>query len=254
VSTATNDTITKQSIVDSFFWIIGVAQRVADVPTWLGAYEKAMAEGNDEARSIALADQAVLDSQGGGQQKDLAGVQRGGPLLKLWTNFYSYFNVTYNLLVESAKRTNFRSPASIGRLAADFIMLYTLPATLGFLMREVLVGGDDDDDIWKRLLRENMAYLLGSMVGLREVASAVQGYTGYEGPAGARIFASLGKLVKQVQQGEADAAFWRSLNEAAGIMLHYPAGQAKRTAEGFAAMMEGRTKNPVALIVGPPRE
>jgi hypothetical protein len=38
----------------------------------------------------------VIDSQGGGQIKDLASVQRGGPMLKLWTNFYSIFNVTFN--------------------------------------------------------------------------------------------------------------------------------------------------------------
>jgi hypothetical protein len=94
----TLDKLHKQAVVDSFFWLIYKGQQVADIPTWLGAYEKAMSDtANDEARAIALADQGVLDSQGGGQIKDLAGIQRGGPLLKLWTAFYSYFNVTYNL-------------------------------------------------------------------------------------------------------------------------------------------------------------
>ena len=36
--------------------------------------------------AVAEADQAVLDAQGGGQIKDLAAIQRGGQLQKLFTN------------------------------------------------------------------------------------------------------------------------------------------------------------------------
>jgi hypothetical protein len=202
-------TLERQAIADSFFWLIYKAQQVADVPTWLGAYEKAMGENPaDETRAIALADQAVLDSQGGGQIKDLAGIQRGGPLLKLWTNFYSYFNVTYNLTVESVRRTRFSNPASVARLAVDFLLLYTMPATLGALMEAALKG--DDDELAEKVVRENVSYLFGIMIGFRELGSAIQGFTGYEGPAGARFFSSVSKLYKQVEQGEADAAFWRA--------------------------------------------
>ena len=76
---------------NSFFIMIQKCQAMVDYPTWLGAYEKAVAEGNDEARAISLADQAVIDSQGGGQIKDLSEVQRGHPAWKLFTNFYSFF-------------------------------------------------------------------------------------------------------------------------------------------------------------------
>lgn len=253
--TVTLDKVSKQAVVDSYFWLIYKGQQIADIPTWIGAYEKARAESNDEARSVALADQAVIDSQGGGQMKDLAGIQRGGPLLKVWTSFYSYFNVTYNLSVESVKRTNFRSPGQIGRLAVDFLLLYTLPATMAALMRAALKGDDGGDEgLLAMLIRENLSYLTGIMVGLREIGSVIQGYQGYNGPAGTRFFSSLSKMIKQVEQGEADAAFWRSLNETAGIVLHYPAGQVRRTVEGFAALQEGRTKNPMALLVGPPKE
>jgi len=44
-----------------------------------------------------MADQAVLDAQGGGQVKDLAAIQRGGATQKLLTTFYGYFNTTFNL-------------------------------------------------------------------------------------------------------------------------------------------------------------
>lgn len=253
--TVTLDKVNKQAVADSYFWLIQKAQQIADVPTWIGAYEKALSEGNDDARSIALADQAVLDSQGGGQMKDLAAIQRGGPWLKLWTNFYSYFNVTYNLMSESGKRTNWKSPSSIGRLAVDFLMLYTVPATLGFLMKDALVGKDDEDpETWrKKLLQENIAYLFGSMILMRELGSSIQGFD-YRGPAGSGVFASMARLIKQAGQGEPDAAFWRALNDTAGAVLHYPAGQVKRSVDGYVAMQEGRTRNPMALIVGAPKE
>lgn len=242
------------AIADSYFWLIYKGQQIADIPTWVGAYEKAMADNHDEATSIALADQAVLDAQGGGQIKDLAGIQRGGPLLKLWTNFYNYFNVTWNNTVESTKRTNFRDPVSVGRLAVDYLLLYALPATLAALMKEAIKGGDDDEDkLFAKLVRENLSYMAGTLVGLREIGGALQGYAGYEGPAGARFFAAIGKFIKQAQQGEIDSAFLRSINEAAGIVLHYPAGQARRTIEGAAALWEGKTSNPLVLLSGPPK-
>lgn len=59
-------------------------------------------------------------------------------------------------------------------------------------------------------------------------------------------------LYKQVDQGEADEAFYKALNRAAGILLHYPSGQVERTVRGADALIEGQTRNPAALVVGPP--
>ena len=247
----------RQAVADSFFWFIQQMQRVADVPTWLGAYEKAMDAGEPEERAIALADQAVLDAQGGGQIKDLAGIQRGGPLLKIWTNFYSFFNTTLQLSVESARRTNFKKPSEVGRLASDYVLLIVAPATLGMLVRDALRGGSDDEDLGEwvtRLAAENAAYVMGLFLGVRELSGAVQGYAGYEGPAGARGFSALARLVKQAEQGEFDAAAWKALNDSAGILFHYPAGQVRRTVEGVVALIEGKTRNPLALVSGPPKE
>jgi hypothetical protein len=255
LSTITADHVTRQGVADSYFWMIQQMQRVADVPTWLGEYEKATAAGDTETRAIARADQAVLDSQGGGQIKDLAQVQRGGPMMRLWTNFYSFFNVLYNQAVESQRRTHYRNPVEVGRLAADYMMLFIVPATLGYLVREGLrPGSDEDDDIATKIAWENASYVAGTMLGLREVSGALTGAFGYEGPAGARAFASLARLGQQARQGEADAAFWRALNDVGGVLLHYPAGQVKRTIEGIAALAEGKTQNPGAVMTGAPRK
>jgi hypothetical protein len=94
---------------------------------------------------------------------------------------------------------------------------------------------------------------MGTVLGVRELAGAVEGYSGYGGPAGARALESLNRFIRQVDQGELDAAFWRSLNASAGALLHYPAAQVQRTVEGVAAIADERTQNPLVVVGGPPR-
>jgi hypothetical protein len=136
----------------------------------------------------------------------------------------------------------------------DYLMLYTVPAALGFAVREAMrpASDDDDRDLWVEMAKEQASYMLGTLLITRELSGAVQGY-GYEGPAGARALSSAAKLMKQVEQGELDPAFWRTLNDTAGAVFHYPSGQIKRSVEGFAAIIEGKTSNPGALISGAPR-
>jgi hypothetical protein len=62
------------------------------------------------------------------------------------------------------------------------------------------------------------------------------------------------KFAKQVKQGEVDAALLRSANQLAGTLFHYPASQVQRTVEGAYALAKGKTKNPVALFLGPSQE
>lgn len=241
-------------------------QLIADMPTWWGAYQKALADVNvdmtEEAienRAIALADQAVLDSQSGGQIKDLAQVQRGGAALKLFTVFYGYFSASYNLGVERAKATNFRNPLDIMHLGWDFLMLYSVPAVLGMMLKEALQPGDEDDEeeLAAKLAGEQISYMMNMMVGLREAVGAVQYMTGtkqfdssYGGPAGLRFFQELDKLGKQIGQGDLDRALVRSMVNVMGITLHLPSAQANRTIDGVMAISEGETENPMAIMMG----
>lgn len=240
------------------FLFLTKLQTLVDVPTFKAAYEKEMAIGSgDHDRAVAMAEQAVLDSQSGGQTKDLARIQRGGPYKKTFTSFYSFFSALYNLTVERTKATDFTSPLQVADLMATYMLLYIVPATLSALIKAGLRGelGDDvdDDKIAEMLIRENLGYMMGTMVGLRELGGAVQGFYGYGGPAGLRVFGEASDVIKQVEQGEIDRALIKAGNNLGGILLHYPAGQAQRTVEGMIAIAEGKTTNPGALLVGPPR-
>ena len=240
------------AVADSFFVLIAKAQLIADLPTWIGQYEKSMAAGETEERAAALADQAVLDSQGGGQIKDMAGIQRGGALMKLWTNFYGYFNTTYNLMADRTAQLRREGVRDLPAFAVDQLMLSALPSILTTLLYQ-LVKGDDDDwgDLPKHMAEDFFGYMTGLMVGLREIGAVLNPNSSYQGPAGARVFSEINKFGKQVQQGEGDEALARSANQLAGILFHYPATQIDRTARGIAALEQGEA-GPLAPVVGPP--
>lgn len=254
-----------RAVMDNMMFApLAFTQMAVDTPVWWGAYQKALAEGNAEDRSIALADQAVLDSQSGGQVKDLAAIQRGPALLKLFTTFYGYFNAVYNLGVERTKATNFKDPLSVLKLGGDYLLLYTVPVVIGTLIKQALMGNDDDwepEKLAKILANEQLSYLMGQMVGLREVTGAVQTIAGtsaytasYGGPAGLRFFDEFYNLATQIHQGEADEALRKSLINVLGIFFKLPAAQVNRTIGGVEALIDGETENPAAVVAGPPKK
>lgn len=253
----------RERIEGSYFVMIQKLQAMVDYPTWLGAYAKAIDDPANinpdgtinEARAAALADQAVLDAQGGGQIKDLAEVQRGNPLLKLFTNFYSYFNVLYNLTTEQTKK-RVKAKEYAG-LMGDYLLLMVVPAVMSAIIRNAVKGEDDEDEYAKAIASELVGYPFGMFVGLREVAGAAQLAAGvgnpafgYSGPAGLRFFAEMNKLGVQVGQGELDMALFKAANNVGGLLFHYPASQVNRAVEGSAALIDGETQNPLAPLVG----
>lgn len=232
-------------------------QRMVDVPTWVGAYEKALEAGKDDATAVALADQAVIDSQGGGMLKDLSKIERGGALSKLFTVFYSYMNTVYNMAAVSTM-----TPRSRGRLAADYAMLFIVPVVLNYALKKALTPDVDDEEpdmekIATDLVAEELAFLMGTMVGVREfqnAANAVVGKEtaarGYEGPAGLRAIGEVGRFAVQAKQAEFDRAFRRSAINMLGVGLGLPSAQINRTIDGVEALAEGETENPFAVLTG----
>ena len=241
------------------FYLMMRAQQMVDVPTWLGAYDKAIHQGHNDARAVAMADQAVIDAQGGGQLKDLSAIERGGPALKLFTVFYSFMNTTFNLAVGQTMTAN--TAAKKAKLAADYLLLFTIPAVLGSVMKDALTpgGGDEDwDKLAKKLAAEQISYLMGTMVVVREFGEAgkivvgAEGTRDYAGPAGVRIVGDAFKFGKQAMQGDFDDAFRKSAINLIGEnpWIPLPAAQINRTITGIKALNEGRTQNPAAVLFG----
>jgi hypothetical protein len=239
-------------VVDAgLFMLMQKMQMVADVPTWIGQYEKSIAQGSDESSAVAMADRAVLEAQGGGSPKDMAEVQRKHPML---TQFYSYFSVTLNLAIESTAKTNFKNPAAVAGWASDMALLMVIPAILPPLIMYALRGGDDDDERgWmKRLAQWQAGYLLGTVVGAREFSGMVSGFD-YAGPPVARIVGDVTKLSKQAAQWELDEGAVLAMLNVVGDLTGTPAVQIARSYKGWKAWDEGVDgAGPQSVLLGPP--
>jgi hypothetical protein len=175
----TGDTL-EARMAKTYFFHIGFLDMAVAMPSWLGAYEKAMqAEGLNHEAAVAYADSIVRTSQAGGGVKDLAKIQRGGELKRMFIMFYSYFSALYNLIERRAVMTK-TGVSGPGKAITSLMYLVVLPALLG----ELIVGrGPDEDDedeekaAWAA--KTIMAYPFMSVVGVRDIAQAVAGDFGY---------------------------------------------------------------------------
>ena len=232
------------------YWLMMKVQQVVDTVVWHGALAKALSEGHGQESAARLSDQAVLDTQGGGQVKDQSALERGGSLSKLFTVFYSYMNAALNQGVVQIYTQQNRM-----RLAAELLLIWVIPNVLTVLMKEALVPGDDGEDLAKKLAKEQISFMLGLFVGARELSSLGSIVTGgknfgYSGPGGTRVISDALQFFQQSSKGEADKAFVRASISFAGSLFGLPAAQANRSLKGYRALKEGKTDNPAALLFG----
>lgn len=260
----------------SYFYMIGKMQRMVDVPTYLGAYERALEELNFEsavdeadrnritAKAHDIAGQTVKDVQGGGELMDLAKAQRGSPFSKLFTNFYSYMNTVYNMNVEAFRTTKFTSPTEVAIFTAEMLLINIVPVIMTVALKNLLKGDcawDDVECVLAKYKSEQVSHFFGQVLLLREVGVAVDVATGgdafgYSGPAGLRFFADLYKTGQQANQGDLDMPLIKSANNAAGALFHYPASSLNNVFETAVAVENGDVEGAAiipSLIAGPPR-
>lgn len=269
--TVKGKTKTMQVIDAGLFALMQKMQLIADVPTWVGQYEKtkdigaeykaALARGLGEAEAAAeqesaavtMADRAVAEAQGAGHIKDLSEVQRKHPML---TQFYSYFNVTLNLAAESTAATDFKNPRAVAGWLGDMALLMVIPSIMPALLMHLIKSGgagDDEPEEWvKRVAKWQAGYLLGLTVGLREGSGLLEGFD-YAGPPVGRLVGDIGKAGKQLAQGEMDeAAVLASIN-LMGSAFGIPVVQASRSYKGWKAWEEGKEgAGPQSVLFGPP--
>jgi hypothetical protein len=236
-----------------------IMQSFVDVPTWWGAYEKAVDSGADDNRAVLLADQAVIDAQGSGLQKDLSSTERAQGAWRLLTGFMSYMNTTMNANYRLAKTADFKSAQGVLDFSAGVVLVNIIPTLIGTIISTSLTPSGGDEPWWKktgkRYLSDQLDFFLGQMVGFRELQGIVgvfsgENLSGYGGPSGMRAVGDVLKVAKQVGQGHNDLALWKSVISLTGYMVRLPAAQINRTVTGSHALATGKTNNPAALVFG----
>lgn len=255
---------------DSFFMFVGLMDMGASLPTWMGAYSKAMDGGiaelvkGDETAAIDYADKVVRQTQGVGAAKDLANVQSGSEIYKLFTMFYSYFNVLFNQFAKTTHEA--RLTKNIPRFVASMALLWFMPAAL----QELIVGRgpspDDGEDEWlKWLAAEEIQYPFQSVVLLRDVVNGM-GKFGYE-PSAAfdafKVTSQAGKAIITSTLGDDEftRADTKATAAAAGYFFKLPTKQLWLTGEYFYDWLTGeeQPESPVealwrAAVTGKKRE
>jgi len=212
------------------FWGIQKLDMAVSIPTWLGAHEKALADGLTGLDAIDYADGVVARSQGSGLPRDMADIQQGPVWKRLFTMFYSFFSAYYNVQTDLIKQTDFKSPAQGLKFAKNQIWLTVIPA---LVIDYLFNGGPEDDEGWMEWSAKSLVQFgAGGVVILRDILNAATTGYGYQPTPVGNVAENALRAGEQLGQGEADAALTKSLIMTTGYLGQLPgARQAARSAD-----------------------
>lgn len=219
----------KRVVQRSFFYPLRKLQQMADTISWLAGYRQATKQGKTGQDAIDHADFVVTRAQTGPDPHQRPGVERGTigkdrqqEWAKSFTALMAIFLRKNNLFIDKYNKTNFKSMKDIMGLITTASKVFVLEALLLYHMYGE--GGDTDGE--EGLSPTDIAAAVGKMAasgvfGIREIAGETQGFRG--GGTVGSITKDLARFGVQVGQGEADGAFWRSLNTMVSKLTHaYP--------------------------------
>lgn len=216
---------------------IAACQKVVDIVTWMGAYQKGL---NDEmlseADAIIYADTQVEAAQTSGFFSDRSGFERGttglrknrqSQMIRIWTTLISYMLAKSNIAYEKYKDTDMKDPKQVMDLVYDLIMLYMVEGIASALLYQRLPEDDDEPEDWALwALAQSGESMVAGIPFVREIAAARFG--GGNTPIGVFSNDAL-RVIDQVAQGEADWAAIDATLDVAGTALHLPTGQMSKT-------------------------
>ncbi|ALC13838.1 MuF-C-terminal domain-containing protein [Sphingopyxis sp. 113P3] len=217
---------------------IGYMDRVVVIPTWLGAYDKAIAEGMSEDDAVYAADKAVRQSQGAGAAKDLAAIQSGrgtfGEAAKLLTMFYSYMSAFYQRQRSFARDVRAAKLSDGPGLLARAWWLFIVPP----LLSELLAGrtpDDDDDESWAEWALSNIIFqIFGPVPVLRDIGPTLWakatdrptfGYRFTPAQGGVESIINVGSDLGKIWRGEETKRATRNAIETTGYFTGLTTGQ-----------------------------
>jgi hypothetical protein len=230
------------------FWHIAMIDRyVVAIPTWLGGYRKALSEGMSEDEAAAYADKAVRTSQGSGRIKDQAAIQApNSEALKLFTMFYSYFNVQFNEQWKAQRLARGGRTGDYHRaMAISWWMLVAAP------LAGALLTGDwpTEDEDWAHWLSRTLFFNLFSGVPvIREASGFLNRMAGglYAQPSATPAQRAIESTVKSgtdvwnLAHGEDVSDQWvKHAIETPGYFLGLPTGQAANTGQFLWDVQQG---------------
>ncbi len=236
------------------YYGIAMLDMASALPTWLGAYNRALHEGLAEESAIYAADHAVRNAHGGAGIKDMAAIQRGSEFQKLFTMFYSFWNHFYNRQRDIARR----AASILGSLregkyekAREDFSLVLARSWFYFVVPQLIHAAlkpsyrnEEDEEHWAHWAAEELA--LGMFSGIpvaRDIAGSVLGGRSYVAtPAAQMVVTTLrsAKDLSHLMHDEDVSDTWRQhALQTAGYVFGLPTGQAAQTGLYLWDVMQG---------------
>ena len=138
-------------------------QNVMDPIIWTGAYDHAIAQGATEKEARRYADETVRTTQGSFAPEDIAAFEVQSPFVRLFTQFYGYFNMWGNLIGNEANKAV--REAGFVRASPRLMFIWFAGLAIPAFVAELISQGtpdDEDDEDGDGLLDEWLAMFFGS--------------------------------------------------------------------------------------------
>ncbi|PRZ51229.1 hypothetical protein BX589_12070 [Paraburkholderia fungorum] len=227
------------------------------MPTWVGAYNKALHEGLSEQDAVYAADKSVRNAHGGGGSKDLAAIQRGPEFQKLFTMFYSFWNHFYNRQRDIGRRAV--EAGSLARqgdyqgAARDFAMVaarswfyFVIPQLIHAALKPTPSTQQGEQQSWPAWAAEEIGLgLLSGVPVFRDFANSAMSGRDYEATPAAQMVNSVLKSAKDVAAAtgmsdhDVSDKWVKHAVQNAGYVFGLPTGQASGSAQFLWDVMHG---------------
>ena len=223
------------------------------LPTWMGAYKKGLTPegsgglGMSEADAVYFADKTVRNAHGGTGVKDLAAVQRGPELMKLFTMFYTFWNHNVNRLMDTGRLAMDAKTWHDPELAAT-VIVRTLVYTLGVQAMHSLVhppkDGDDQEGWMKWAAKEFTASAFAGIPVLRDLSAHYLSGKDYSVTPAAGLVKMVGNSATDAMNlaagKQANPRWLKHTMTTAGAAFNLPLGQPASTAQFLWDVADGK--------------
>lgn len=160
--------------------VLVATDNISAIPVWLQAYQKKINAGASEQDAVLFADTVIRRTLGSSRITDVAPIQRGSALMKLFTTFQGFFNTQFNQWQRefgifgrewSAGRKAEASKRIVAFAAAKYFMFCLL--NLAFALEPPF---EEDDDGWVKYSKELLQYPMSLLGPAGQVANALVSY------------------------------------------------------------------------------
>lgn len=159
---------TYEKVVDfakrNAYFLQAAAQNAMDPIIWSGAFDHAMSrKGVTEKEAVRFADEAVRTTQGSFAPEDVSAFEVQSPFVRLFTQFYGYFNMWGNLVGTEANKAV--REMGFARASPRLMFIWFAGLAIPAFVAELIAKGlpdDEEDEDGDGTLDEWMARFFGS--------------------------------------------------------------------------------------------